>query len=136
MKPWAKIDAEAPTVPVAGLSPVAEALTAKLIGEVAVFAAASVTVTVSAPLATAGMVKFTVEEPVAPVVPPAVMAAGEPPTVTVSAELAAKCWAVIWADEPTVPVAGVRPLADALNTATELLALLVADHERHTAVTV
>jgi hypothetical protein len=118
------------------VSPVAEALTAKVVGETAVFAAASVTVRVSAPLGTAGMVKVTVEDPVAPVVPPAVIAAGTPPTVTVSAELAAKRWAVIWADEPTVPVAGVRPLADALSTATELLALLVADHERHTAVTV
>ncbi len=71
----------------------------------------------------------------APVVPPAVMTAALPSTVTVSAELAAKRWAVIWAEEPTVPVAGVRPLADAASTATEPLGLLVADHERQTAVT-
>jgi hypothetical protein len=82
------------------------------------------------------MVKLTVEEPLAPVVPPAVMAATAPPTVTVSAELAAKRWAVIWAEPPTVPLVGARPLADGLNTATELLAPLVADHVRHTAVTV
>jgi hypothetical protein len=65
-----------------------------------------------------------------------VMVAPPPPTVTMRAELAAKRWAVIWADAPTVPVAGASPLADALNTVTNPLALLVADHERHTAVTV
>jgi hypothetical protein len=36
-----------------------------------------------------GTVKVTVAEPVAPVLPPAVMVALVPPTVTVSAELAA-----------------------------------------------
>jgi hypothetical protein len=87
--PWAVICAEDPTTPFAGLSPVAEALTVKLVAEVAVLAAASLTTTVSGPLGTAGMVKFTVAEPVAPVVPPEVMVAVTPSTVTVRAELAA-----------------------------------------------
>jgi hypothetical protein len=136
MKPCAKIDPEDPTVPAAGVSPVAEALTAKVVGEVAVFAAASVTVRISAPLGTAGMVKMTVEAPLVPAVPPEVIVAALPSTSTLSAEFAAKPWAKIHAEDPTVPEAGLGPLADALSTATELLALLVADHERHTAVTV
>lgn len=89
-KPWAVIWAEVPTVPVAGLSPVAEAVTVKLVTEVAVFAEASVTTTVWGPLGTAGMVKFTVADPLAPVVPPEAMVALVPSTVTVSVEVAAK----------------------------------------------
>jgi hypothetical protein len=89
-KPWARIDAEEPTVPLAGLSPVAEAVTVKLVAEMAVLDEASVTTTVSGPMGTTGMVKVTVVDPVAAVVPPAVMVAVVPSTATVSAELAAK----------------------------------------------
>jgi hypothetical protein len=87
--PWAVICALAPTTPFAGLSPVAEALTVKLVAEVALLAAASDTTTVWGPLGSAGMVKFTVAEPVAPVVPPEVIVAFTPPTLTVKAELGA-----------------------------------------------
>jgi hypothetical protein len=44
-KPWARIDADAPTAPVAGVSPEAEAVTVKLVGEAAVLDAESVTTT-------------------------------------------------------------------------------------------
>ena len=44
-KPWARIEAEDPTVPLAGLRPVAEAVTMKLVAEVAALEAASVTTT-------------------------------------------------------------------------------------------
>ena len=45
--------------------PVAEAVTVKLVAEVAVFDEASVTTTLWAPLGTAGTVKVTVEDPLA-----------------------------------------------------------------------
>jgi len=114
-KPWARIEADDPTVPVAGLSPVAEAVTAKLVAEEAVFDVASVTTTAYEPLTRLGMVKVTVADPVAAVVPPAVMVAAVPPTVTVSAELAAKPLAVIEAEDPTAPLAGLRPVAEAVT---------------------
>jgi hypothetical protein len=114
-KPCAVIVAEDPTTPVAGLSPVAEAVTAKLVAEVAVLDEASVTTTLYEPLTRVGMVKVTVEDPVPAVAPPAVMVAVVPPTVTASAELAAKPWAVIEVEDPTAPVAGLRLVAVALT---------------------
>src|SRR4029077_12959501 len=104
--------ADEPTVPVVGLSPVADAFTVKLLAEVAVFKDASVTTTLRAPFGTAGIVNVTVEVPSAAVVPPPVMVAVVPPTFTVSAELAAKPCAVMLADEPTVPLVGFSPVAD------------------------
>jgi hypothetical protein len=137
MKPWARIVTPVvPTAPVLGTSPLAEAVTVKLVAEVAVLDEASVTTTLLAPWGIVGTVKVTVADPLASVVPPAVMVAAVPPTVTLSVELAAKRRAVIWADDPTAPVAGVRPLVEALRTTTDPLGLLVADHERQTAVTV
>jgi hypothetical protein len=66
-----------------------------LVADVAVFAEASVTTTLWAPWGTAGMVKVTVEVPLAPVVAPAVTVAAVPPTVTDRGDPAAKPWAVI-----------------------------------------
>lgn len=110
-KPWATIEGEDPTAPVAGLSPLAEAATVKLVAEVAVFDAASVTTTTYEPWGSAGTVNVTVEDPLAPLVAPAVMAAVVPPTVTVRAEVAAKPCAVIVVEEPTAPVLGLRLVA-------------------------
>jgi len=67
-------------------------------------------------LGTAGMVKFTVAEPVAPVVPPEVIVAVTPPTDRVSGEPAANPWAVTLTPAvPTAPVLGVSPVADAVT---------------------
>ena len=54
---------------------------------------------------------MTVAEPLAEVVPPAVIVADVPPTVIVSACEAMKPVAVIVADEPTAPLVGVSPVA-------------------------
>ena len=70
-KPWAVMVALVPTGPDVGVSPVAEAVTVKLVAEVAVFDEASVTTTLWAPLGTDGTVKVTVEDPLVPVVAPA-----------------------------------------------------------------
>ena len=67
----------------------ADAVTVKLVAEVAVFVP-SETVTTSAPLGAAGMVKVTVDDPLVPVVPPAAMVAAVPLTFTVRAWLAMK----------------------------------------------
>jgi hypothetical protein len=91
MKPWARIATPAvPTIPLEGLRPVAEEFRVKLVAEVAVLAAASVTTTGCAPWGTAGIVKLNVEEPLTPVVPPAVIVAVVPPRVMARAEFAAK----------------------------------------------
>ena len=58
---------------------------------------------------------MTVAEPLAEVVPPAVIVAAVPPTVTVNACEATKPVAVIVADEPTAPPVGVSPVAAALT---------------------
>jgi hypothetical protein len=116
MKPWARmVTPVVPTVPVVGLSPVAEAVTVNLVAEVTVLDEASVTTTLWAPWGTTGMVKVTVEVPLAPVAPPEVTVAAVPSTVTLSAELAAKPCAVIVAEEPTAPVAGLRLVAEAVT---------------------
>lgn len=60
-----------------------------MVAEVAVFEAASVITTVSAPLGTAGTVKVTAEDPLAPVAAPPVMVPEVPSTVTVRSELGA-----------------------------------------------
>jgi hypothetical protein len=113
-KPWAVIWAELPTVPLLGLRPVADAVTVKLVAEVAVFPEESVTTTLWGPLGTAGMVKVTVAEPLPAVVPPDAIVAVAPPTVTVRAELAAKPWAVILTpDVPTAPLVTVRLVREA-----------------------
>jgi hypothetical protein len=109
--PWARIVAEEPTVPVAGLRPVADGVTVKLVAEVAVSAEASVSTTLYDPWVRAGMVKVSVEDPFAAVVPPAVMVAVVPPTVTVRAEVAAKPCAAMVATEPTAPLVGLRLVA-------------------------
>jgi hypothetical protein len=115
-KPWARmVTPVVPTGPLLGLRPVADAATVKLVAEVAVLAEASVTTTVWAPWVSVGMVKVTVDVPLAAVVPPAVMVAAVPPTVTLKAELEANPWARIEAEEPTVPVAGLRPVADGVT---------------------
>lgn len=89
-KPWAVILTPAvPTAPVMGVSPVAEAVTVKLVAEVAVLVP-SETFTTSPPLGAAGTVKVTVDEPLLPLVPPAVTVAAVPFTVTVRAWLAMK----------------------------------------------
>ena len=108
-----------PTVPLVGAT-LRAAFTVKFVAEVAVLAEASVTVTLWEPLATAGMVKVTVEPvpvalPVALVGLPPVTVAVTPPTFTVSAELAAKPWAMMVALDPTVPLVGVRPVAEAVT---------------------
>jgi len=71
------------------------------------------------------MVNVTVEDPLAPVVPPAVMAAEVPPTVTVRAEVAAKPCAVMVAVEPTAPLEGLRfvAVADTMNVIAEVAGL-------------
>ena len=107
-----------PTGPDVGASPVAEAVTAvgvtvKLVAEVAVFDEASVTTTLWAPVGTDGTVKVTVEDPLVPVVAPAVMVALVPSTLTVRADAAAKPWAVMVALVPTGPDVGVSPVAEA-----------------------
>ena len=114
-KPWAVMVALVPTGPDVGVSPVAEAVTVKLVAEVAVFEAASVTTTLWAPLGTAGTVKVTVEDPLPLVVPPEVMAALMPPTLTVRAEPSAKPWAVMLALVPTGPDVGLSPVAVAVT---------------------
>jgi hypothetical protein len=111
-KPWAIIVAGVPTGPLVGNKPLTEALTVRLVADVAVFDDVSVTTTLRAPLATAGIVKATVEDPLELVVAPEVIVAALPPTVTVIAEPAAKPCAVIDAEEPTVPVVGASPVAD------------------------
>jgi hypothetical protein len=102
-----------PTTPLEGLRPVPEEFTVNLVAEVAVSEEVSVTTTVWAPWGTAGTVKLTVDDPLAPEVPPAVTVAVVPFTVTVRTELAANPWAVICAEDPTTPFAGMSPLADA-----------------------
>jgi hypothetical protein len=69
---------------VVGVSPVADAVTVKLLAEVAGLDP-SVTITVSGPLGAAGMVKVTVEAPLLPLVPPDVTVAAAPLTFTVRA---------------------------------------------------
>ena len=58
----------------------------KFVADVAVFDEASVTTTLWAPVGTDGTVKVTVEDPLVPVVAPAVMVALVPPTLTVRAD--------------------------------------------------
>ena len=65
-----------------------------------------------APLATAGMVNVTVEEPFVPAVPPPVIVAEAPPTVTVRAPEAANPAALIVALDPTMPLVGDKPVAE------------------------
>jgi hypothetical protein len=83
-KPWASTEAEDPTVPETGLRLLAEAATVKPVGEVAEFVP-SETTTLPEPLVAAGMVKVTVEAPLAPEVPPEVIVAAVPFTFTVRA---------------------------------------------------
>ena len=71
-------------MPEIGLRLVAEAATVKLVAEVAEFVP-SETTTLSEPLLAAGMVKMTVEAPLAPVVAPEVIVAAVPFTFTVRA---------------------------------------------------
>jgi hypothetical protein len=68
---------------------------ANFVADVAVSPEASLTTTVYEALARAGIVKVTVDAPLAPVVPPAVMVALVPPTVIVKLDPAANPWAVI-----------------------------------------
>ena len=113
MNPLALMVVLVPTGPDVRLRPLSDAaaLTVKLVPEVAVLAAASVTTTGLAPAALAGMVKVTDEEPLVPVVPPLVIVADVPPTVTVSAEDAAKPVALMVALVPIAPEVGLRPAA-------------------------
>jgi hypothetical protein len=57
------------------------------------------------------MVNVTVADPLALVVPPAVMVAEVPPTVTVRAEVAANPCAVMVALDPIAPLLGLRLVA-------------------------
>ena len=79
------------------------------------FDAVSVITTLWAPLGTDGTVKVTVDDPLAFVVPPAVMVAVVPSTLTVRADVAAKPAAVIVALVPTGPDVGVSPVAEAVT---------------------
>ena len=126
-KPWAVMVALVPTGPDVGASPVAEAVTVKLVAEAAVFDEASVTTTLWAPLGTAGTVKVTVEDPLPLVVAPAVMVALTPSTLTVRAELSAKPVAVMVALVPTGPEVGVRPVAEAFVTVKSVAEVAVFD---------
>jgi hypothetical protein len=94
---------------------VAEEFTVNFVADAAVSEEASVTTTLWAPWGTAGMVKLTVADPLAPEVPPAVTVAAVPSTVTVRAELAANPWAVICAEDPTTPLPGMSPVAAAVT---------------------
>src|SRR5487761_2261120 len=113
MNPLALMVAGAPTAPEVGLRALSDAaaLTVKLVPEVAVLAAASVTTTGLAPAGIVGTVKVTDEEPLVPVVPPLVIVADVPPTVTVSAEDAANPVALMVALVPIAPEVGLRPAA-------------------------
>ena len=102
------------SAPLDGVKPVAAALTVKFVPEVALLVP-SETTTAFEPFVVAGTVKVTVEEPVAAVVPPAVIVAAVPPTVTVNACEAMKPFALIVTDEPTAPLVGLRPLADCVT---------------------
>jgi hypothetical protein len=62
------------------------------------------------------MVNVTVDEPLALVVPPAVMVAVWPPTFTVKAEVGAKpCAEMVTGVVPTGPVIGDKPLTEELT---------------------
>ena len=108
-----KVTPVVPTAPLVGET-VSAAPTVKLVPEVALLVP-SETTTLWEPAGTAGTVKATVDEPLAPVEAPEVIVAVVPPTLTVRAELAAKPWALMVALDPTAPVAGLRPVAEALT---------------------
>src|SRR5579863_1089643 len=101
MKPAAvTVTPVVPTGPLVGLSPVALWVTVNGVADVALFVPSDTTMAF-APWGEEGMMKVIVPEPVASLVPPAVMAAKVPPTVTVRAWLAMKPLAVIVT--PVVP---------------------------------
>jgi hypothetical protein len=100
-----------PTGPVVGLRLVADGMTVKLVPEVAELVP-SETTTLLAPTTRTGTVKVTAEDPLIPVVPPAVMVAVAPPTVTVRAWLAMKPDPEIVTDVPTAPLVGLGAPTD------------------------
>ena len=112
MKPLAvRVTPVVPTGPLVGLSPVAVWVTVNGVGEVALFVPSDTTMAF-APCAEDGMMMVIVLEPLAALVPPAVIAAKVPPTLTVRAWLAMKPLAVMVTPVvPTGPLVGLSPVA-------------------------
>src|SRR5579871_4252959 len=111
MKPAAvRVTPVVPTGPLVGLRPVAVWVTVNGVADVALFVPSDTT-TAFAPCGEDGTMNVIVLEPLAVLVPPAVIAAKVPPTLTVRAWLARKPLALIVAVVPTGPVVGLRAVA-------------------------